>query len=49
MFRNISLDEEIAEANALAIDVESDDAGIIYAYSFPPIVRKDGSKFPIKS
>lgn len=47
MFRNISLEEEMAEADALAIDIESDDAGIIYAYSFPSIVRKDG-RFPIK-
>ncbi|SFN88558.1 T5orf172 domain-containing protein [Formivibrio citricus] len=48
MFRNISLEEEMAEADAAAIDVESDDAGIIYAYSFPTIVRKDGNRFPIK-
>lgn len=48
MFRNISLEEEMAEADALAIDIESDDAGIIYAYSFPSIVRKDGGRFPIK-
>jgi hypothetical protein len=48
MFRNISLEEEIAEADALAIDIESDDAGIIYAYSFPSIIRKDGNRFPIK-
>lgn len=47
MFKNISLEEELAEADAVATDVESDDAGIIYAYSFPSIVRKDG-KFPIK-
>lgn len=47
MFKNISLEEEMAEADAAAIDIESDDAGIIYAYSFPTIVRKDG-KFPIK-
>lgn len=47
MFRNISLEEEMAEADALATDIESDDAGIIYAYSFPSIVRK-GEKFPIK-
>lgn len=47
MFKNISLEEEMAEADAAAIDVESDDAGIIYAYSFPAIVRKDG-RFPIK-
>lgn len=48
MFRNISLEEELAEADAVAIDIESDDAGIIYAYSFQSIVRKDGSRFPIK-
>ncbi len=48
MFKNIPLEEEMAEADAAAIDVESDDAGIIYAYSFPSIVRKDGVKFPIK-
>lgn len=47
MFKNISLEEEMAEADAAAINVESDDAGIIYAYSFPTIVRKDG-RFPIK-
>lgn len=48
MFRNISLEEEMAEADAAAVDVESDDAGIIYAYSFPSIVRQDGGKFPVK-
>lgn len=47
MFRNISLEEEMAEADAFAIDIESDDAGIIYAYSFPSIVKKEG-RFPIK-
>lgn len=47
MFKNISLEEEMAEADAAAIDLESDGAGIIYAYSFPSIVRKDG-RFPIK-
>ena len=47
MFRNISLEEELAEAEAEATDVESDDAGIIYAYSFPSIVQAEG-KFPIK-
>jgi hypothetical protein len=47
MFKNISLEEEMAEADALAIDVESDDAGIIYAYSFPSVIRKDG-RFPVK-
>jgi hypothetical protein len=47
MFKNISLEEEIAEADAAAIDVESDDPGIIYAYSFQSITRK-GESFPIK-
>jgi hypothetical protein len=47
MFRNISLEQEVAEADAVATDVESDDAGIVYAYSFPSITRKD-DKFPIK-
>ena len=46
-FRNISIEEEMAEADAVATDVESNDAGIVYAYSFPSIIRKDG-KFPIK-
>ena len=46
-FRNISLDEELAEADAEATDVESNDAGVIYAYSFPAIVKATG-KFPIK-
>jgi hypothetical protein len=46
-FRNISLDDEMAEADAVATDVESNDAGIIYTYSFPSIMRKDG-RFPIK-
>lgn len=48
MFKNILLEDEIAEADDAVIDLESDDAGIIYAYSFPTIVRKDGSRFPIK-
>ena len=47
MFCNISLEDEIAEADAVATDVDSNDAGIIYAYSFPSISRKDG-KFPMK-
>ncbi len=46
-FRNISVDEEIAEADAVATDVESNDAGIIYTYSFPAIIKLIGS-FPIK-
>jgi hypothetical protein len=47
MFRNIPLEEELAEADAVATDVEANDAGTIYAYSFPSIM-KEGSKFPIK-
>jgi hypothetical protein len=46
-FKNISIDEELAEADAVATNVESNDSGIIYAYSFPSIQRNDG-KFPIK-
>jgi len=47
MFKNISIDEELAEADAVATDVESDDSGTIYAYSFPSI-KKNDSTFPIK-
>ena len=47
MFKNISFDEELAEADAVATDVEANDPGIIYAYSFPSIRRSD-AKFPIK-
>jgi hypothetical protein len=32
MFRNIPLEEELAEADAVATDVEANDAGTIYAY-----------------
>lgn len=46
-FRNIPIEQELADVDAVATDVQSNDAGIIYAYSFPSIVRKDG-KFPIK-
>jgi hypothetical protein len=46
MFRNISLEEEVAEADAVATDTETNGGGVIYAYSFPSI-RKDG-RFPIK-
>ena len=46
-FRNISIDEELAEADAVATDVESNDSGVIYAYSFPTI-RKSAGRFPIK-
>jgi len=48
MFRNISIDEELAEADAVATSVDSNDPGIIYAYSFPSIRRSDGGKFPVK-
>ncbi len=47
MFRNISIEDELAEADAVATDIESDDAGIIYAYSYPTIVQK-GASYPIK-
>lgn len=47
MFKNISLEEEMAEADAVATDVESNDAGIIYAYTFPTLRKAEG-KFPIK-
>lgn len=47
LFRNISLEEELAEADAIAVDVDSTDSGIIYAYTFPSIKRADG-RFPIK-
>jgi hypothetical protein len=47
MFKNISIEEELAEADAVATDVESNDPGIIYAYSFPSI-RKNEGRFPIK-
>lgn len=47
MFKNISIDEELAEADAVATDEDSNEPGIIYAYSFPSI-KKNGGKFPIK-
>jgi hypothetical protein len=47
MFKNISIEEELAEADAVATDVESNDSGMIYAYSFPSIRKNDG-RFPIK-
>lgn len=46
-FKNYSLDEELAEVDAVATDVDSNDAGLIYAYSFPSLI-KDDSRFPIK-
>lgn len=47
MFKNIPIEEEVAEADAVATDIESNDSGLIYAYSFPSIRKNDG-KFPIK-
>lgn len=47
MFRNISLEDEMGEADAVATDIGSNDAGIIYAYTFPSIRKADG-KFPVK-
>lgn len=47
MFKNISLDEEVAEADAVATDADSNDSGSIYAYSFPTL-RQNGARFPIK-
>lgn len=46
-FKNIPIEEELAEVDAVATDTESNDSGIIYAYSFPSIMKKDG-RFPIK-
>lgn len=46
-FKNVPLDEEVAEADAVATDEDSEDAGTIYAYSFPTITKQDGN-FPIK-
>jgi hypothetical protein len=46
-FKNISIDDELAEADAVATDIESNDSGLIYAYSFPS-VTKTNDKFPIK-
>ena len=47
MFKNIPIEDELAEADAVATDIDSDESGIIYAYSFPSI-RKNGGKYPIK-
>jgi hypothetical protein len=47
MFKNIPIDQELAEADAVATDIESDDSGIIYAYSFP-LLKKTDARFPIK-
>ena len=46
-FKNVSNDAEVAEADSVATNVDSDDSGIIYAYSFPSIMRNSG-RFPIK-
>jgi hypothetical protein len=46
-FRNISVEDELAEADAVATDIDSNDAGLIYAYTFPTIMKSAG-KFPIK-
>jgi hypothetical protein len=47
MFKNISLEAEIAEADEQAADVENE-PGIIYAYTFPLIMKSGGQRFPIK-
>ena len=47
MFRNISLEEEMAELTAAAIDIESGWHGDHLRLFFPSIVRKEG-RFPIK-
>lgn len=48
MFRNIPIEAELAEVDAIATDVESNDPGIIYCYSFPSIIKTSGERFPIK-
>lgn len=50
MWRNISIDEEMVEAEAAeaeASDGSINEAGAIYAYSFPSIVKGSGN-YPIK-
>lgn len=47
LFKNYSLDDELAEADAVATDVSSNDSGIVYAYSFPSLIKTE-AKFPIK-
>ncbi len=47
MFKNITLAEELAEADAVAADVDEDDSGTIYAYSFP-LIQRATDRFPIK-
>ena len=46
-FKNISLEEEVAEADEIAFDIDSDEAGCIYAYSFPTL-KKENGRFPVK-
>lgn len=47
LFKNYSLDEELAEADAVATDISSNDSGIIYAYTFSSLIKVN-AKFPIK-
>lgn len=47
LFKNISLDDEIAEVDAQTADVENE-PGIIYCYTFPSIKKIGGEKFAIK-
>ncbi len=52
MFRNISIEEEVEETDAAATDAAADDVdpndpGVIYAYTFPSIMKASG-RFPIK-
>jgi hypothetical protein len=37
-----SIDDELAEADAVATDVDSNDPGFVYAYSFPSIISRVG-------
>lgn len=46
-FKNIPLEEEVAEADEVAFDIDSDEAGCIYAYSFPTL-KKENGRFPVK-
>jgi hypothetical protein len=46
-FKNISVEEEIAEVDAMVTEVDENDSGTIYAYSFPSLI-KGTEKFPIK-
>jgi hypothetical protein len=40
-------EEEVAEADEIAFDIDSDEAGCIYAYSFPTL-KKENGRFPVK-